>query len=244
MSAYIRPQSAGEILRNAMHLYRTNFREFFLVYLVPTLPVSVVYVIALDIGSPKLSYAAAALALLAGAFAVMPITVVLSDICLGNEPSVRRAFRRAFDRSFGQLIGTFLLYMVIITLGLILCVIPGLVFYGWYLFALTIVVLERTGGWAALRRSKELGQGCYLRNLGIFFLVNLIIIIGSSLTGGIFFAASEFAGLHLTVAKIAANTINMFLAPIVVITTVLMYYDMRARKEAYDNAALAEDLRR
>jgi len=38
--------------------------------------------------------------------------------------------------------------------------------------------------------------------------------------------------------------VAMIIAPLFFITVVLLYYDSRVRKEAYDNAALAEDLRR
>jgi hypothetical protein len=36
----------------------------------------------------------------------------------------------------------------------------------------------------------------------------------------------------------------MITAPLFLVAVVLLYYDSRVRKEAYDNSALAEDLRR
>lgn len=243
MSAYLRPQSTGEILRNAVRLYRTNFRKFFLVYLIPILPFAVLQVVGID-HSPELWCIATILYSLVSMVAVLPITIVLSDICLDNEPSVRRAFRRVFDRSSGQLVWTILLSWAIILLGLFLCIVPGVVFWVWYLFALTIVVLERVGGSASLRRSKELGKGYYLRNLGVVLLCLAVSFLGSLFLGMIVGAISQFAGLPLTAGNIVATALSLLLTPISLIATVLMYYDMRARKEAYDNALLAEDLRR
>ncbi|HEX9941028.1 MAG TPA: hypothetical protein VGG03_03350 [Thermoanaerobaculia bacterium] len=244
MSAYVRPQSAGEILRNSAHLYRKNFRALFLTYLIPLLPVSIVYVIAYESGSPALLYTTLALLLLAFGFAVIPVTVVLSDICLGNEPGIRRAFRRAFDRSAGQVMGTYLLSTAVTILGLLLCIVPGVVFTIWYLFALIVVVLERVGGWTALRRSKELGQGFFLRNFGVLLLCYALIFAGSLFIWMILILVGMITGPHMMIAQIVAQIFNLLLNPILVIATVLMYYDMRSRKEAYDSAALAEDLRR
>jgi len=243
MSAYIRPQSAGEILRNAVRLYRTNFQKFFLAYLIPILPFAVLQAIALDI-SPKLRLIAYILYFLASMVAMLPVTVVLSDICLDNEPSLRRAFRRVFGRSAGHLVWTVLLSWAITMLGLLLCVVPGVVFSIWYVFAPTIVVLESVGGWASLKRSKELGKGFYLRNFGVLLLCIAVSFSGSFFLGMIWGAISVLAGLPLMAAQVVATALSLLLTPVSLIATVLMYYDMRARKEAYDNALLAEDLRR
>jgi len=244
MSTYIRPQSVGEILRNSPRLYRDNFRKFFLTYLVPQFPFSIFYIISLELQSCVLISIAAILMTAAGLFAGIPITVMLSDICLGNEPSLRRAYRRAFGRSAGQLIGTFFLSMAIVLGGFIICIIPGLIFSIWYTFATIVVVIEGLAGRRALRRSKELGQGFYLRNFGVLFLCSVMVQVCSFLVGFALANVASALGLHNLVAGIPSVAVSLLLSPITLIAAVLLYYDLRARKEAYDSAALAEDLRR
>jgi hypothetical protein len=244
MGTYIRSQSAGEILRNSAHLYQQHFRKFFLTYLLPLFPFPIFYIVSVELQSCVLMSIALILMTTASLFAGIPITVMLSDICLGNEPSVHRAYRRAFGRSAGQLIGTFFLYTGIVLGGFILCIIPGLIFSIWYTFATIVVILERLAGRRALRRSKELGQGFYLRNFGVLFLCSMIVQVGSALVGFALAQAATALGLHNLVAGIPSMAVSLLLSPITLIAAVLLYYDMRARKEAYDSAALAEDLRR
>jgi hypothetical protein len=238
MSAYVRAQSAAEIFRNAARLYRTHFWALFLAYLLPMSPLLVAYAIAVATKSLTLTCVASLILLVATSIATLPMTAVVSDICLGNQPDLARAFRLLLN---GGIVGTYLLSLVLILLGCLL-VVPGVILGIWWVFVIPVMVLEGRRGWQALERSRSLGRGHYWRILGILLLVTAVTWTAGALIGLAVGLVPEIPGLWLA-AQIVGELLTSLPGPIVAIVSVLLYYDLRARKEAYDSAALAEDLR-
>lgn len=172
MSKYIRIQTAGQIIRNSYSVYWTHFRVLSLVFILPMLPFSMLlnYIELSDdwhhlrLGGQLLSFF---MALLASA----AMAIAISDISLGNQPSVIRSWRAVLGPLAGKLLATYLLVILWLIAGL---GIFSLVFLAWFMFALTVVALEKIGGADALRRSKELGKGMYLRIIGVYFLLVIV----------------------------------------------------------------------
>jgi len=243
MSSFIRSQSAAEILRNAAYLYRTHFWVLFLAYLLPMAPFLVADGAAQASGSKALAGAVDLVMFLALSLATFPTTVVLSDICLGNEPDLRRAFRLLAADSIGKTLGTYILSIVICLLGFVLLVVPGLVFCAWYAFVIPVTVLEANWGWKALQRSKSLGKGHYWRIFGTLLVCTSVVLIVALLLGIVLGFIASRIGVPMLPTLIVGNILSCLPNPMVSIVTVLLYYDLRARKEAYDSAALAEDLK-
>jgi hypothetical protein len=109
------------------------------------------------------------------------------------------------------------------------------------LFACLVVVLE--GLWAlnALKRSRALARGFNWRNFAVFVLLWVIVLV---LWVAIL---TPFTLLHVTsaiITHIFTGAVAVVTVPLFFIAAVLLYYDSRVRKDAYDYAALAEDLRR
>jgi hypothetical protein len=127
-----------------------------------------------------------------------------------------------------------------------LLLVPGLILIVHYAFVVPVAVLERISGWQALRRSRELGKGFFWRVCGIVFLSYAVVFVVSWLIGGVLVVVRMMVRLSLSlpVVGMIANLLALPLAPLPAIVLVLLYYDLRVRKEAYDSAALAEDLRR
>jgi hypothetical protein len=195
-------QPLGSIFRNSFAIYGGNWRTISLIYALPMLPIALLHAVLLGIQPRGLanivSLIFASIGLLTGAV----VTVMISDRCLGLQPSVWRSYRRGFA-NIGRLIGTYFLGVLFISLlgaaGTLLLIVPGLILRSgmmlsawfliggtllllipililtvWYMFFIVaVVVLEKLGGRAALRRSRALGKGSYLRNIGILFLVLL-----------------------------------------------------------------------
>jgi hypothetical protein len=240
MSNYIRAQSPGEIISGSFSIYRRHFLTIAAGYWLLVIPVAVLEAF-LSTRQSQL-WLIGPLSQLAGLFASVAITVEVSDICLGNRPSVARSYRRAFDKLFGRLCLTYLLQIAIIALGFVLFIVPGFLFLTWYGFALTVVVLERLSGVEALRRSRTLGKGFYLRNFGtmcaLFLPLLLPAIIWELMVNLVLGIDSK------DVREVVIAVVTQLPAPLLYIGIVLLYYDLRVRKEAYDSASLVEDLRR
>lgn len=243
MANYVREQSFGELIRNTFKIYGSHFLSVVLTYLILVFPWQMLYSFGIHEQEPIIMLIGFFLVTTSSLFATAVITLLISDVCLGNKISLPRYFRRAFGAILGKLLVTNLLQSIIIVIGYIVFIIPGLLFMVWFMYAGSIVVLEEKWGFQALKRSRMLGKGYYMRILGIFLILVAIVIIIVIFLGTL---AGIAMGGHVERLgfMIFQNLIQSVTMPISVIAIVLMYYDLRARKEAFNNEVLAEELRR
>lgn len=245
MDSYIRQQSAWEILKGSFSIYGRYFFALFFMYFLIVLPFAALAEIGAAENSSALIWIGSLLLYLAvTSIAGGALTVSVSDICLGNQPSIQRSYKRVFGVLLGKLLATDFLVFLFFIAGLILLVLPGLIFLAWVVVFGPVVVLEGAWGLDAIRRSKALGQGFYLRNGAMFaalIVVYTLIDVGLRLMGaGI---ANSLGFLQSWMVEAALVPFSELFSPILLIVPILMYYDLRARKEMYNRAALAEDLR-
>ncbi len=169
--------------------------------------------------------------------------MALSNICLGNKPSLIQSYRRVLGSMVGKLLLTNILQVLIIAIGLVLLIVPGIIFTLWLIFVPAVVVLEGTWGFNALKRSKALSKGYCLRIFGI----GVVLFIFFFVIGGVIGAVFGLVFPHLVEEwqfRLLLTVIQTLVQPTGIIAVIILYYDLRARKEAYDNTALAEDLKR
>lgn len=242
MPNYLRPQTVGEVLRNAGEIYGRNFGVIFVTYFLPVFPVGVWQSEAQVAQAWGWFWFAFICSIVAALIAWGAITIAVSDVCLGNKPSVARSYQKIFSSGvLGRLLVASLLQTLCWVIGFVLCVIPGVIAMLWFMFTPPAVILEGLSGTKALQRSKQLAKGYLGRN----FLVLFLMVIIGAVIGGILGAILGLLQLHATfVFRFALVAIQAFIAPFSIIGMILLYYDLRVRKEAYDAAALAEDLRR
>ncbi len=247
MGNYIREQTVGDIISNTLQIYAKNFRVLFLTMIIPVVPLSIIVFLVTVAGwaGQHVLLLREIVEFLVLTFVTAPITVAVSDYCLGNDPGVRRSYTR-LTAVFWKFIGTFLLVATLEIIGFILLVIPGIILSVLFLFSMTLVPLERRGGIDALKRSIALGKDYRWRNFGVIFLAYLIFLTGMFVIGLILGFIEAFIVTESELAKYLISEIGRYIAlifaPIGVIPIVLLYYDMRVRKENYDNAALAQDM--
>lgn len=173
------------------------------------------------------------------------ITVIVGHAVLGKPVTFAQAWEE-FKPRLLPLLGATLLSGLVITVGLILCIVPGV--WLWVLFALVTpaLVLERCGVTTAFGRSKKLVDGAWWRTFGILLLtvvigwvISWIIslpfgLLGAATTG---FSPDPTAALSIgslilsTIGAIIASTITL---PFSSAVTVLLYVDRRMRSEGMD----------
>jgi hypothetical protein len=108
-------------------------------------------------------------------------------------------------------------------------------------------VLERQGPWRGLMRSLQLVRGSFWRVLGILVLTLIIIIIASLVLnipfmliegatggGGFGTAAVTASVASVIVAAIGGIVVGAITRPLLAGVSVLLYLDMRMRKEGLD----------
>lgn len=169
--------------------------------------------------------------------AACALTKAVSRRVLNEATSLRECYGFVF-RNFGRYVGTILLNGLAIGLGLMCCVVPGILLGIWFVFTAYVVVIEGQGGTAAMGRSRELSRGQGWRIVGLFVI---LIVVSLALT----FSINAFSGyaiqrmdlqpLHQFMAQQALqDVLHLLLTPFFSIGWILLYYDVRIRNEGYD----------
>lgn len=242
-----RPMSVSDILDTTFRLYRERFLTFFLIALVVYVPYSLLAALLIP-APPAVQHLSPGqvphfdlMAMVPGYIGLFVFAVIFLPLCsaaltlnissayLGKELSAGESYQRATPRLAG-LIGTQFLAGLIILLGLFLLIVPGIIFAFWFYVLIPVVVLEGVGGTAALGRSRELMRG----NIGKAFLVGLLAGLVAAIIGGVLGFLLGLAQPPYIVLVFAQTLLHAVLLPIQTAPIILLYYDLRIRKEAFD----------
>lgn len=158
----LRPMSIGDILDATFRLYKARFVPFLTIALIVYVPYAL-YTLLVGLAQPTqedvyagtaaASQGAVFLSALAGLiwlFVIWPLVqgamiFNISSTILGEPMSAGASFSRAKGRIVA-LLGTGILYGLAVFLGLILLVVPGIIFALWFMVYAPVVVLEYQGG--------------------------------------------------------------------------------------------------
>jgi hypothetical protein len=260
----LRPLGVGDVLDETFRVYKRQFIPLITVMAVVVVPVallSLIVTLVTGAGSTslfeRLSMGATIVALLAIVVLAVVASLaqlvaagaavrVASDGILGRPVSVGEAYRDALG-SFGSMLVVGFVAGIPITLLVITCIgIPVAIFLGlgWAL-VFQAILLEGQGAIDAMRRSWELVGGHRWRLLACVLLIGLITALLVSIPTGLFgFLAgiwlvatggSDTAMLVSQIGNVVFNAAGQTLfGAIGYITTTLLYYDLRVRKEAFD----------
>jgi hypothetical protein len=261
----LRALSIGEILDVAIKIYLRNAWTLFRVVLVVVAPVQVVSALikasavssgnALDtssdttVSSHDVAYALSAflavtiLGVLASTIANGACFKAISDAYLGERPTWRSSLRFAFARIHSILWIT-ILGGLLTGLGTILCIIPGIYLWAAFAVAVPAMLTEGVKGSKALGRSRELVTGRWWGTFGVVLLGSILAGIVSGAIGFVARLAGGTADAN-SVAGFLVNTISgtlgsMVGTPFTAAFVIVLYFDLRVRKEAFDLQLLAE----
>lgn len=175
-------------------------------------------------------------------FLTAAIARAVADAYLGTEATVGSTYRYAVGRFHSILWVTFLAGIASLG-GLLLLIVPGVIFYVRLLFGPAVVVVEGTKGTSALGRSWRLARGRFWKLFGVLLLTYLLITaVGGTLAFGVA-ALSGLAGpVGWVLDAAAASAVEIVSRPLLTIIIVLLYFDLRIRKEGLDLALMAQEL--
>jgi len=202
--------------------------------------------------------------LIVGPILIAAMTMAISDRFLDRDVGVTEAYRKILRRFF-PLLGTILLTGTIISVVLLACVFlgssmvavgvqPGIiivmvgvilagVLWIWFAFIAQTVVIEGEGGISAMKRSKYLVKGYFLRAFALIILIFIAVALISGITSYGIQRAFLFLGQYrIHLAKGASNVLSVLLEPFRIAAMTLLYYDFRIRKEGFDLEIMAEEL--
>jgi hypothetical protein len=142
-----------------------------------------------------------------------------------RPPSLREIARRL---DYRRLIAVDLVYVLLVVIGLLLFVVPGVLAFVWLGLAGPVVELERHSVRGALRRSWELVRGRFWTVLLVLGPIEIVGDAVGELLGG---AVHSALGHSFAAVWLADFVANVFLTPIFAVAAVLLTLDLIAEKD-------------
>lgn len=238
----------GSTLGDAFELYKNNFMAFFAFWAIPAIlaivlslaPIAIMgeALGAMDVApgeEPDFGAIFATLAFLA-VFSIL--SIIINILFTGGVIGMTRkametgktemgAGFETIRRYFGPILVTSIVTSILIAIGFMLCCIPGILFCYWWMFAVTIAVIEGVGVSEAMSRSKEYAETRHTFWFAVVLLIVIVVIslIASMITGAI--AAGIDVALGFWPSQIVSTVIGQVfqwvIAPFATIAVAVHY---------------------
>ena len=240
----------GQLIGETLSVYGKAFIPLFIIALIPQIPTVLGFMLGQSPGeaganNPQFN---------AGTDVFLPILAFLLSIpstaaavfCVGQALTGRKVdVVTGYSRAFGVILPAAVVTLALALSALLILIIIGIPLFFYLLviwfFAIPAVVFEGMGGIDALKRSRQLTRGSWWRLFGIGIVFTLLIvaigIVGGALSFVLVFISPKLFAIGLVVTA-------ALLTPIYYVGSVLVYVDLRVRKEGYTLQALSDDVAR
>jgi hypothetical protein len=256
----IPPKTLGEILSAAFNIYKANASQLILIVAVVVVPLSLVSALFSGVvfapdkvrvtnagGVVVFDYAGRGLGvvLLAGAIGAL-IAVLISAVLqaailraaaqatIGDAVDVEASYRYGLKRLWSVILVSILVGLVV-AVGFILLVIPGIIFLVFLSVSIPVLIVEGRRGTEAMGRSWNLVKGNFWHAFGVIVVAALIVGIISGIIGAI-------GGDNWAVRWIFTAIAQILTVPFASLVSVLLYLDLRARSESLSADTLRQEL--
>ncbi len=238
----LKQMSIGEILDGSIAIFRRHFRTLIGIGIVcqggPTVVYAYIELAGGPLEHPGLFFGWMILSAFGGLVAAGATLRAISQAYLGANPTLEDSLSYALGK-IAPLFTAGLAKYLIVGLGMIAFIIPGIVIALGYALVPQVVVLEDLpSSVAALGRSWRLTKGykgkVFLLGVVVYFIVYLP-------TNAAVFLAAFMPGLAVTLSLVG-SLFYVVLFPIVSSAFTLLYYDLRLRKEAFDLELLSQQM--
>jgi hypothetical protein len=265
----LRPLGVGEILDVAITIYRRNARTLLTLVLVVVGPVEVLSALIQASALPEDDFvtettpgtieveddfwvnvaafgAAGLLSFLGATIATGACFKAIADGYLGEKAEWRPALGFAARRLHSILWVTFLGALLAV-LGLFLLIIPGVYLYVAFAVAVPVLLTEGLKGRKALGRSRRLVKGRWWGTFGVVVLGAILVAIVEGALLGLTAAVTTIDTSDPTLGSFLVNTgatvlASLIATPFAAAFVVVLYFDLRVRKEAFDLQLLAQQI--
>lgn len=255
----LQPRGVFDILSAAFEIYKNNAAQLILIVAIVVVPLQLVahllsgVVFAAKkhtvlIGNQQITVTSpratglVILAALIGAVITIVITSALqaaitraaAQTTVGDPVDVGESYRFGFKR-FGAVFLLSLLVGLVVAVGFILLIIPGIIFLTLLAVSVPALVIEGLGVTAAMSRSWNLAKGYFWHVLGTIILAAIIAGIVSGILGAI-------GGSNWFLGWIFGSIGTIITGPFSALVSVLLYLDLRTRSEALTAGRLRSEL--
>jgi hypothetical protein len=255
-----RPRTVGEILRHAFELYGRHWRNLLAMVAFVVIPLAIAQALIAEFwlsesvtrvevrGGVEVTvggafWAAIALSLVILLFSVLGYTALEGAITraaagtfLGRDMDIGESLRFGLSRFWSIILVGVLVGLAIVG-GFLLLVVPAFVFLTRFWVSVPALVIEDRRGREALKRSWNLVKG---HSWPVFGTI-LVVAIGSGLVNGLLTAPF---GDSVVARAVGGAIASILTTPYVALVGVLIYLDVRVRKEQYGPDDLEAELAR
>jgi hypothetical protein len=250
-SPQLRQRTAFEIIDVSIQVFRRHYASFVMLVALGAIPSWVVLYasgfMTMMSSNPAVGLPNGAYNL--GTFWWFPITsmwawvvrgavvAAASDAYLTGDLDPARAIRAGLSKALPN-IGVAILLGVAMFFGAIALLVGAIYLYLRYFAAVPALMLEDKGVLDSFHRSRDLSEGFKWRILGTLLLTWIIFWVVVILLQ-VVLAAVPMA----PIARLLVNAVaQLFVAPLMAIVLVVLYYDQRIRKDGFDLEVMARDL--
>jgi hypothetical protein len=261
----LRPLSLGEILDRTFTLYRRNFLLFLGINALPHLLILAMHMVQTFYVSvpatvrqpgpvtlqngPSAGFMAFGFVGFILGFIIYMIVYLfsqggtvfaVSDLYLGRSTTIGASFNRMRGQ-LGSLFGVLLLNGLVVMVGTIFLIIPGIYLACRLITCVPAALLEDLGPRSSLERSFALTKDSAGRAFVIYLLYFILIYAAMFLlmfpfafVGAMAAKDPSMLRLWMSITHVGEFVATVLVSPFLTIATAVFYYDLRVRKEAFD----------
>jgi len=246
----LKPRGYGEIIDLTFRLYKDNFKLVAgiaaIIYIPFALFSGLAALVLPQIPERMLTGVLNLVQAFLGFFVTGALIIAISNGYLGHKVTIKECYDEITSR-FWPFFLTMLYGGLIVFVGLLLCLIPGIIASFWVVFLSEVFIIENRKTQEALNRSKDLITGQVWRVFVISFLIGLIVFAAAVFLAGVpsfltVFLPESVEPLAKFGLELWTGIINSVLIPIQMIASIILYYDIRIRKENFDLQMMSERL--
>jgi hypothetical protein len=267
----VRPLNLGETLDASIKIVRARWRVLAMVMVVVSLPIQLLDMLIIqsttdvyEVGSSFVAsdasggtrysdegayLAGQAVIQLLGVLGYLIGTVAcyraIADTYVGRDTTAEESLHFA-ARHAGRTLWLTILLVVLLIPAFLALVLPGLWLAVAWSVAIPVLLVEGLGGMAALRRSFDLVKDRWWATCGrlvvAYILVSVVTGVVTVLPLALTSSVVDDTSFGALLIEHAANlVVSLVTTPFIAAVTMLVYFDLRVRKEGFDLAPLAGD---
>jgi hypothetical protein len=217
----------ARVFERIFEIYREQFTLLIPAALVLFIPVAIVNGALLTAGGVLAALGSIAIALVATFWYQGMVVEAVVDILDGRRDHTVGSLFSSVSPFIGTLIAAGLLATLIIVIGFILIIVPGLIALTFLAVVAPAVVIDRVGATDALRRSRGLVTDNAWRVFGVIVVLFLITAVISSIVNAIGGSISDDSFLGYAIADLI---VRVLLSPLSAIAATVMYVELRRIK--------------
>lgn len=223
----------GGVFEATTEIYKKSFGTVWIVALILLIPAAII--VALLGNGGFLGFLGTIVQLVATAWLVGSVVRIVQDV--EEDGQIDWSVGEILGSVTPRLISIILLQIVmgiLIGIGLILLIIPGVILALMWAVAMPSLVVENKGVFDSLSRSSELTKDNRMRILGVAVVV-LVLYLILAIIGGILVAAVPVIGV------IALIILGVLIYPYISIIAAVLYYRLRELKEGVVTGGAAQE---